>query len=574
MKKIIPFLKPYRAQLLLAVLLSAASTLCELLLPTIMSDILDKGVYLADLSYILRCCGRMLIVALISLGTVLGGAYLSAQVVAGFCTDLRETVFNRVNNMSFEEFSSIGTSALLSRATHDIGGLSWVASMLSGSVVTIPVLFLGGVLLAMRKDTVLALIMLVFVPVVFVIVTVIGRKVEPLWVISDSYVDKQNDIVRERLHGIRVIRAFNSEPREHKRIDEATHVMADNIIHANVSMGLVSPLTIALMNMAAVLIVWIGGWRMENGLSGVSGGDIFAIVQYVALTMNGVVMAAFMIVMLPHAKVAAGRIGVVLDSEGIADPNPEEALELKGDIEFKHVSFCYDGASVPAVEDVSLHIRAGEKVAVIGGTGSGKSTLVQLLLSFRLPTEGQILFDGVSASQIDRGVIRKNISCVLQKTAVYSGTIRHNIEMGRPGAEEADILEAADIAQLTPFLNSLPEHLEHPLQQSGKNLSGGQKQRLCIARAILKDAPIYVFDDSFSALDFLTEANLRRSLNEKIQGKTQIVITQRITSAMNADHIFVMDRGRLVDHGVHAELLSRCKIYQEIYASQTGGDAK
>ena len=574
MKKIIPFLKPYRAQLLLAVLLSAASTLCELLLPTIMSDILDKGVYLADLSYILRCCGRMLIVALISLGTVLGGAYLSAQVVAGFCTDLRETVFNRVNNMSFEEFSSIGTSALLSRATHDIGNLSWVASMLSGSVVTIPVLFLGGVLLAMRKDAVLALIMLVFVPVVFVIVTVIGRKIEPLWVISDSYVDKQNDIVRERLHGIRVIRAFNSEPREHKRIDEATHVMADNIIHANVSMGLVSPLTIALMNMAAVLIVWIGGWRMENGLSGVSGGDIFAIVQYVALTMNGVVMAAFMIVMLPHAKVAAGRIGVVLDSEDIADPNPEEALELKGDIEFKHVSFCYDGASVPAVEDVSLHIRAGEKVAVIGGTGSGKSTLVQLLMSFRLPTSGKIYFDGRDAATINRKTIRDNMSCVLQRPAIYSGSIRRNIEMGRPGASEAEIEEAVGIAQMADYVDSLPDGLEHMLEQSGKNLSGGQKQRLCIARAILKDAPIYVFDDSFSALDFLTEANLRRSLNEKIQGKTQIVITQRITSAMNADHIFVMDRGRLVDDGVHAELLSRCKIYQEIYASQTGGDAK
>ena len=448
MKKIIPFLKPYRAQLLLAVLLSAASTLCELLLPTIMSDILDKGVYLADLSYILRCCGRMLIVALISLGTVLGGAYLSAQVVAGFCTDLRETVFNRVNNMSFEEFSSIGTSALLSRATHDIGGLSWVASMLSGSVVTIPVLFLGGVLLAMRKDAVLALIMLVFVPVVFIIVTAVGRKIEPLWVISDSYVDKQNDIVRERLHGIRVIRAFNSEPREHKRIDEATHVMADNIIHANVSMGLVSPLTIALMNMAAVLIVWIGGWRMENGLSGVSGGDIFAIVQYVALTMNGVVMAAFMIVMLPHAKVAAGRIGVVLDSEGIADPNPEEALELKGDIEFEHVSFCYDGASVPAVEDVSLHIRPGEKVAVIGGTGSGKSTLVQLLMSFRLPTSGKIYFDGRDAAAINRKTIRNNMSCVLQRPAIYSGSIRRNIEMGRPGASEEEIDEAVGIAQM------------------------------------------------------------------------------------------------------------------------------
>lgn len=574
MKKIIPFLKPYRAQLLLAVLLSAASTLCELLLPTIMSDILDKGVYLADLSYILRCCGRMLIVALISLGTVLGGAYLSAQVVAGFCTDLRETVFNRVNNMSFEEFSSIGTSALLSRATHDIGNLSWVASMLSGSVVTIPVLFLGGVLLAMRKDTVLALIMLVFVPVVFVIVTVIGRKIEPLWVISDSYVDKQNDIVRERLHGIRVIRAFNSEPREHKRIDEATHVMADNIIHANVSMGLVSPLTIALMNMAAVLIVWIGGWRMENGLSGVSGGDIFAIVQYVALTMNGVVMAAFMIVMLPHAKVAAGRIGVVLDSEGIADPNPEEALELKGDIEFKHVSFCYDGASVPAVEDVSLHIRAGEKVAVIGGTGSGKSTLVQLLMSFRLPTSGKIYFDGRDAATINRKTIRDNMSCVLQRPAIYSGSIRRNIEMGRPGASEAEIEEAGGIAQMADYVDSLPDGLEHMLEQSGKNLSGGQKQRICIARAILKNAPIFIFDDSFSALDFMTEARLRARLGEKIQGRTQIVITQRISSAMSSDCIFVMDGGRLVDAGRHEELLERCRIYREIYVSQTGGEAK
>ncbi len=574
MKKIIPFLKPYRAQLLLAVLLSAASTLCELLLPTIMSDILDKGVYLADLSYILRCCGRMLIVALISLGTVLGGAYLSAQVVAGFCTDLRETVFNRVNNMSFEEFNSIGTSALLSRATHDIGNLSWVASMLSGSVVTIPVLFLGGVLLAMRKDTVLALIMLVFVPVVFVIVTVIGRKIEPLWVISDSYVDKQNDIVRERLHGIRVIRAFNSEPREHKRIDEATHVMADNIIHANVSMGLVSPLTIALMNMAAVLIVWIGGWRMENGLSGVSGGDIFAIVQYVALTMNGVVMAAFMIVMLPHAKVAAGRIGVVLDSEGIADPNPEEALELKGDIEFEHVSFCYDGASVPAVEDVSLHIRPGEKVAVIGGTGSGKSTLVQLLMSFRLPTSGKIYFDGRDAATINRKTNRDNMSCVLQRPAIYSGSIRRNIEMGRPGASEAEIEEAVGIAQMADYVDSLPDGLEHMLEQSGKNLSGGQKQRICIARAILKNAPIFIFDDSFSALDFMTEARLRIQLGEKIQGRTQIVITQRISSAMSSDCIFVMDGGRLVDAGRHEELLERCRIYREIYISQTGGEAK
>ncbi len=290
--------------------------------------------------------------------------------------------------------------------------------------------------------------------------------------------------------------------------------------------------------------------------------------------MNGVVMAAFMIVIAPR-KVAAGRIGVVLNSEDIADPNPEEALELKGDIEFKHVSFCYDGASVPAVEDVSLHIRAGEKVAVIGGTGSGKSTLVQLLMSFRLPTSGKIYFDGRDAATINRKTIRDNMSCVLQRPAIYSGSIRRNIEMGRPGASEEEIEEAVGIAQMADYVvYSLPDGLEHMLEQSGKNLSGGQKQRICIARAILKNAPIFIFDDSFSALDFMTEARLRARLGEKIQGRTQIVITQRISSAMSSDCIFVMDGGRLVDAGRHEELLERCRIYREIYVSQTGGEAK
>ena len=574
MKKIFAFLKPYCRLLIPAMLLSALCTFCELLLPTIMSDILDKGVYLADLSYILRCCARMLIVALISLAAVLGSAYLSAQVVAGFCADLRETVFAKVNNMSFEEFSDIGSSALLSRATHDIGNLSWVAPMLSNSIVTIPVLFFGGVLLALRKDLMLALVMLLFVPLVFVVVIRVGRKIEPLWEISDGYIDKQNDIVRERLHGIRVIRAFNSEAREHKRIDEATHVMADNIIRANVSMGLISPLTMALMNMAAVLIVWIGGWRMENGVSAVSGGDIFAIVQYVALTMNGVVMAAFTIVMLPHAKVAAGRIGVVLNSEGIAEPNPEEELELKGDIRFENVSFRYAGASAPALDGISMHISAGDKIAIIGGTGSGKSTIVQLLMGFRLPSEGRIYLDGRDSATINRRSLRAGISCVLQRPAIYSGSIRKNLLMGRPDAGEEELAEAVEIAQMADFVASLPEGLEHQLEQSGKNLSGGQKQRICIARAILKNAPIFIFDDSFSALDFMTEARLRARLGEKINGRTQIVVTQRISSAMSSDCIFVMDGGRLVDAGRHEELLERCRIYREIYVSQTGGEAK
>ena len=573
MKKIFAYLKPYRGGLLLGMLLMAISTVCELLLPDIMSDILNTGVYNGDLNYIFRCCAKMLAVALISLGSVLGGWYISSKVVAGFCADLRQGVFRKVNTMRFEDISRMGSSALLTRSTHDVGTLSWVASMLSGSVITIPVLFIGGVVLALGKDAVLSLVLLLFIPLVFAAVVRIGKKIEPLWETSDKYMDKQNDIVRERLHGIRVIRAFNSEPREHKRIEDATQVMAENIIRANVSMGIISPLSIALMNMAVVLIVYLGGFRMEWGLSSASGGDIFAVIQYITLIMNGVVMAAFSIVMYPHAKVAAKRIGEVLEVESPAEPEEEE-LHFSGDIRLENLSFGYEGAAENAVSEISLHIRPGQQVAVIGGTGSGKSTLVQLLMGFRRPSAGHIYFDGRDSTSISPKTIRENISCVLQKAAIYSGSIRKNIAMGRPGATDEELLAAAEIAQMGDYLASLPEGLDHELTQSGKNLSGGQKQRICIARAVVKNAPIYIFDDSFSALDFLTEARLRKALSERTAGKTRIVITQRVSSAMSCDCIFVMDKGCLVDAGSHQELLERCKIYQEIYVSQTGGERR
>ena len=573
MKKIVPYLKPYGSRLLLGIVLMAVSTVCELLLPAIMSDILNTGVYNADLNYIFRCCAKMLAVALVSLGSVLGGWYISSRVVAGFSADLRLGVFRKVNTMSFEDLSRMGSSALLTRSTHDVGTLSWVASMLSGSIVTIPVLFIGGVVLALGKDAVLSLVLLLFIPLVFAAVVKIGKKIEPLWETSDKYMDKQNDIVRERLHGIRVIRAFNSEQREHKRIEDATQVMAENIIRANVSMGVISPLSIALMNMAVVLIVYLGGFRMERGISSASGGDIFAVIQYITLIMNGVVMAAFSIVMYPHAKVAAKRIGEVLDVESPAEPEEEE-LHFSGDIRLENLSFGYEGAAENAVSEISLHIRPGQQVAVIGGTGSGKSTLVQLLMGFRRPSAGHIYFDGRDSVSISPKTIRENISCVLQKAAIYSGSIRKNIAMGRPGATDEELLAAAEIAQMGDYLASLPEGLDHELTQSGKNLSGGQKQRICIARAVLKNAPIYIFDDSFSALDFLTEARLRKALSERTAGKTRIVITQRVSSAMSCDCIFVMDKGCLVDAGSHQELLERCKIYQEIYVSQTGGERR
>lgn len=571
MKEMIRYLKPYRKGLLGATVVIAVGTLCDLLLPTIMSNILNNGVYQSDFAYILRCCAVMLLVAVIGLGSTLWGSWISSNVVAGFCADLRSVVFRKVNAMSFEEFGKLGTAALVTRATHDVSTVSWIAAELSGTVVTIPMLLLGGVVLALRKDVVLSLTMLIFVPVIIAVVIRLGRKIMPLWVKSDDYIDIQNGLMRERLRGIRVIRAFNAEPKAHDQIADATHTMAKYIIKGNVAMGLLTPLTTFLLNVAIVMVVYFGGWRMELGYH-LTGGDVFAIVQYVSLVSSGVLMGAFVIIMLPHVKVAADRIGQVLGAQGMADPIARQDLHFTGNIEFDNVSFSYEGAAEAALRDVSVSIASGEKIAIIGGTGAGKSTLVSTLLGFRMPSTGKLCFDGIPTTQLSRYTMRENISCVLQNSTIYSGTIRENVQMGRPGASDEEIWRALDIAQARSFVESFPEGLDHEIKQSGKNLSGGQKQRLSIARAVLKDAPIYVFDDSFSALDFLTEANLRQALGQAIAGKTQIIVTQRVSSAMHCDRICVMDRGSLVDVGTHQQLLSRCRVYREIYESQTGGE--
>lgn len=570
MKEMFLYLKPYRKGLLLATLMVTVSTVCDLLLPTIMSEILNNGVYLSDLGYITKCCAVMLAVALVGLGTVIMGSKISNEVVAGFCADVRGLVFRKVNQMSFEEFGKLGTAALVTRATHDVGTVSWIASELCGTIITIPVLFFGGVILALLKDVTLALTMLAFVPIIFVLVIVLGRKIVPLWEKSDEYIDRQNDIMRERLRGIRVIRAFGAEDKEHGRVADATRTMAEYIIKGNVAMGLITPVATLLLNLAAVLIVYLSGWRMETG-SDLTGGDVFAIVQYVSLVSSGVIMGAFTIIMFPQARVAADRIGQVLKAEGMADPIARQDLTFTGDIVFDKVTFRYEGAAEPALKDISLHIRQGQKVSIIGGTGAGKSTVVSMLMGFRTPTEGQVRLDGIPTTKLSRHTMRENMSCILQNATIYSGTIRENVRMGRRDATDEEILGALETAQAGDFVRGFADGLEHEIKQSGKNLSGGQKQRLSIARAVLKNAPIYIFDDSFSALDFLTEARLRSALAEKIEGKTQIVITQRVTSAMHCDCIFVMDKGALVDAGTHSELLERCGVYREIYASQTGG---
>jgi len=621
MRKLLSYLKPYRGRIALATLLMAVSAVCNLLLPTLMSNVLDKGVYGAaeadTFSYILKTGAWMLGISLLSLASVAGGYWVVYHVISGYTWSLRSALFRKVHSMTLAEVGRIGASNLVTRSTHDVGTLNWVISMLCGSIITIPLMFLGGVFLCMRKDVRLSLVILCAVPLLIAAVLLMSKRIDKLWEISDEYCDKQNDLVRERLRGIRVIRAFDREQYAHRRITEATRVMADNIIRANVRMAVIDPLAAFVLNAAALLIVYLGGLRMERG-SGLTPGDVFAMIQYINIILGAIVSVSFAIVMLPHVRVAARRLSQVTESTGLEDDSPAQGLRFDGGIELDKVSYTYPGGALPALSGVDLHIRPGEWVSVIGGTGSGKSTLAELLMDFRAPTEGKLRFgvkgdggtdpstplrsaqdDGAEATgnrqqatasvgadahigpseqlrdaaELSPKDVRANISCAMQKSMLYAGTVAENLRMGKPEATDEELWEALELAQIADFLREKPEGLSFKLEPAATNISGGQKQRLAIARALLKDAPIYIFDDSFSALDFITEARVRKALNTRLAGRTRIVITQRVVSAMHCDRIFVLSDGALVGAGTHAQLLEGCPIYREIYLSQTGGGA-
>lgn len=571
MKRIFSHMRPFWPQILGAAVLMTLSALSQLLLPTLMSGVVNEGVYAKDFTVILRDCGQMLVVAVLGMVSVILGRKLSAQVVAGFSASLRAAVFRKAMGMSHRAFGQMDTGSLVTRSTQDVNTVSWVSEALSGGIISIPALFLGGVILSYRVDAVLASVILCAVPLVCAVVVAVGRKVSPLWEKSDEYIDRQNELMRQRLRGLRVIRAFRREPDEQKKIASATEVMAENIIRANVSMGILNPLASFFLNAATLIILYLSAVRMTSGTSAATGGDVLAMIQYVAYIMSGVLAAAFAVVMVPHAAVACRRILQVLDLPDDERENGREGA-LQGAVSLDRVTFSFEEGAEPAVRDVTMEIYPGKQVAVIGSTGSGKSTLVQLLLGFQQQQSGRILLDGQDSRELAGSCVRNQISCVLQKTAIYAGTIRENVAMGKPDATDEEIWRALEIAQMKEYVEGLPDKLDHKLELSGSNLSGGQRQRLTIARALMKDAPIYIFDDSFSALDFLTESRLRARLREELKGKTQIVVTQRVTTAKNSDCIFVMDRGRVVDWGRHEELLPRCQVYREIYISQTGGD--
>ncbi|MCI6955431.1 MAG: ABC transporter ATP-binding protein/permease [Clostridiales bacterium] len=570
MFKLFRLLKPDAGRIVLVVFLTLITSAASLALPYLMSYIVEYGIGGQNMTVTLACSGIMLGVSIIGLVVGILSYKISAGVVSRYSKTLREVIFKKVNTLNPDQLNHWGTGALITRSTNDIWLLEECASMLMQGVISIPILVLGGSALAFLADPWLALIMFTFVPVVVTVLYFVVRRIMPLWEKSDEYIDKQNSIIRERLTGIRVIRAFNREDRECDRANEATLVMAKNIIKANVNMGLLTPVIMLGLNLVTILILYVGAKLMQGGKSAVTGADIIAIVQYVALVMNGIMMFAMMLAFLPKVAVNSRRINEILETEVQKEPDDENLPAFSGALKFSHVDFRYEGASENALSDVSFDIAPGEKVAFIGGTGSGKSSIVKLIMKFFNPTSGEISYDGKSVSEISGKRVRNNVTCVLQNATIFSGTIGSNVRMSAADASDEQVYDALKVAELKGFVENLETGLDYEILSGGSNLSGGQKQRLSIARAMLKNGSIYLFDDSFSALDFLTEAHVKENLDKTLSGKTRIVMTQRASTAASADKIFVLDEGRIVGRGTHKDLLSSCRQYREIYESQTG----
>lgn len=569
MKHLLKFIKPFYKEIILLMILYAASTLCALFMPYVMSNIVEFGIKLNDLNYILKEGAIMIALAFAALTCALITNRVSSNFSSKIAVNMRKVVFNKVNTLTFEQFSEIGTGSLITRTTDDIGWMEETISQIPYVMITCPIMFVGGIALSFKGDWVLPLILLGVSVVVLVITTLITSSLEKHWQRGDEYTDVQNRMIRERLSGVRVVRAFDKDAYEHKRTAKATSEMCNSFVKANTISGLVSPIASLFLNIATVVVIYVGAIRVQSSAT-LKAGDILATIQYIALIANAVLVLSWTISFIPHVKVSMRRISAILNIDN-QEEGASDGEVLDGNITFDDVSFAYPNAVGNTLSGISMDIKNGEIIGIIGGTGSGKSTIVKLLLDFYSTTDGKRLLGGKNYAELNAATVRDNISVALQKSMIFEGTVADNVRMGDKSATDEQVLEALKIAQMEDFVNSHNERLDYKLTQSGSNISGGQKQRINIARAIIKPASVYIFDDSFSALDYLTEANLRKELNRYLKDKTQIIITQRSATAMRCDKVYVLDSGKVVGTGTHKELLATCPTYKEIYDSQMGG---
>ncbi len=568
MLKLSKFLKPFQISIYFVLVLVLLQSLAELYLPTLMSDIVDKGVVKGDTDYIWKIGGLMLLIAAGGMICSIIASYYSSKAASGFGKLLRSKIFTHVGNFSLHEFDKLGTASLITRTTNDITQIQTVLIMMLRMMVMAPMMCIGGLIMALSKDAKLTLVLAVSLPVLVITIVVIARKGIPLFKAMQTKLDKLNRVLRENLTGIRVIRSFNRVTHEKKRFDAANWDLTQTAIKVNKLMAAMMPIMMIVLNLTTVAIVWFGGIRISNGHMEV--GDMMAFIQYAMQIMFSFVMLSMMFVMIPRASVSAVRINEVFETiADIKDPNKPVLVEgKKGEVEFRNVTFSYPGAEMPAISNISFKMNPGEVTAIIGGTGSGKSTLINLIPRFYDVNSGQVLVDGIDVREMTHESLRKKIGFVPQQAILFTGTISENIRYGNEDAADEEVRHAAEIAQVNEFIGNMPDGFDSVIAQGGTNVSGGQKQRLSIARALVRKPEIYVFDDSFSALDFRTDAKLRAALKTETSSSTMLIVAQRVSTIMDADQIIVLDNGQIAGIGKHKELMETSKVYREIVMSQ------
>lgn len=572
MKKLLELFAPYRKKLAAVLILDVFGMMCALVLPYLMSEIIERGVAAKNINLVWTYGIIMLVLAFLSVVIGIVAAKLNTSIGTGYITDLFQSIFEKINEISYEDYSNIGPSGLLTRATDDVWNVEWAVTSLPYTLVTVPIMFIGSAVLSFMADGILSLIFMLATPPVIALVLVLMKPLDSMWDKSDKYVDMQNKVVRERLSGLRVVRAFNKEAYEHSRAKLATEEMSKYMIRANIRGGMVDPFAMLLLNLATVAVVYFGGLRAENS-TGLGSGDVIAVLQYVALLSNALINLSWTLAWLPRLKVSIKRINEVT-SLSEEDSGEEKTRMPNGfDLSIDNLTFAYPKANNPSITNLSLKVGEGEKVAIIGGTGSGKSTVAKLLLGLFEPTDGSITLGGEDYKNMSKSTVRANISIALQKAVIFEGSVRDNIKMSKPDATDEEIMDVLALSKMDDFVRSHKEGIDYLLVGMGQNVSGGQKQRLNMARAVIKQTNIYIFDDCFSALDFYTEKQIKENYDKILKGKSQIYITQRVSTAMSVERIYVMDGGKIVGEGSHSELISSCPIYREIVESQLGKDA-
>ncbi|MCD4523984.1 ABC transporter ATP-binding protein [Nocardioides sp. cx-173] len=566
------YLRPYRASLSVIVVLQLVSTVALLYLPSLNADIIDDGVAVGDTDYIVRVGAVMLAVSLVQIACSVVAVWFSARTAMAFGRDLRAAVFHRVGSFSGRELAQFGAPSLITRNTNDVQQVQMLTLMTCTMAVSVPIMMVGGILMAMREDLGLSWLLAIVVPALFVSVGFVVSRMVPSFRLVQERIDGVNRVLREQITGIRVVRAFVREPHETRRFARANDDLTEVSVRAGRWMATMFPLVMLVVNVSSVAVIWFGGHRVDQGQMEV--GALTAFLSYLMQILMSVMMGTFMLMMVPRSAVCADRIAEVLatDSSVVPPADPVHEVTGRGVLELDGVGFTYPGAEQPVLSDVSFQARAGQTVAVIGSTGAGKSTLLNLVPRLFDATAGEVRVDGVGVRDLDPTMLWSKIGLVPQRAFLFTGTVASNLRHGKPDATGEELWQALEIAQARDFVEAMPEGLDAPIVQGGTNVSGGQRQRLAIARALVRRPEIYLFDDAFSALDLATDARLRAALRPETRDATVVLVAQRVSSIRDADLILVLEDGHVVGRGTHDELLAGNPTYQEIVTSQLSAE--